>query len=47
MFEKLIGNDRIKENLEKVLNSNNISHSYMFIGPSGIGKKKFAKEFAK
>lgn len=47
MFEKLIGNDRIKENLEKVLNSNNISHSYMFIGPSGIGKKEFAKEFAK
>ena len=47
MFEKLIGNDKIKENLEKVLNFNNISHSYMFIGPAGIGKKEFAKEFAK
>ena len=47
MFEKLIGNDRIKENLEKVLNSNNISHSYMFIGPSGIGKKNLQKNLQK
>jgi len=46
-FNELIGNEKIKENLIKVLNNNNISHSYMFIGNKGIGKKLFAKEFAK
>jgi len=46
-FKELIGNQKIKENLTKVLNSNTISHSYMFIGTKGIGKKLFAKEFAK
>lgn len=46
-FSKLLGNDKIKENLIKVLENNNITHSYMFIGTRGIGKKLFAKEFAK
>ena len=46
-FEKLIGNEKIKQNLINVLKNNNISHSYMFIGTSGIGKKEFAREFAK
>lgn len=46
-FKELIGNNEIKESLIKILNSNNISHSYMFIGTKGIGKEKFAKEFAK
>lgn len=47
MFEKLIGNDELKEYFEKSIKSNNISHSYMFTGTSGVGKKQFAKEFAK
>ena len=47
MFENLIGNDRIKKNLEMILKKNDIFHSYMFIGTEGIGKKEFAKEFAK
>ena len=46
-FKELIGNEKIKENLTKVLNKNTTSHSYMFIGTKGIGKKLFAKEFAK
>jgi len=46
-FNKLIGNEKIKQNLIKTLNSKKISHSYMFIGTKGIGKKEFAKEFAK
>mgnify|MGYP003312348237 CR=1 FL=1 len=46
-FNELIGNEKIKENLNKVLQSNKIAHSYMFIGTKGIGKKLFAKEFAK
>lgn len=47
MFEKIIGNDSIKEQLEKSLNNNQISHSYLFIGIEGIGKKLIATEFAK
>lgn len=46
-FNKLIGNEKIKQNLIKTLNNKTISHSYMFIGTKGIGKKEFAKEFAK
>lgn len=43
----LIGNEKIKQNLTKILENNTVSHSYMFIGTKGIGKKIFAKEFAK
>ena len=46
-FEKLIGNEKVKQNLINALEKNNISHSYMFIGTKGIGKKEFAKAFAK
>ena len=46
-FNKLIGNEKIKENLIKILKNKTIAHSYMFIGTKGIGKKEFAKEFAR
>ena len=46
-FEKIVGNDKIKHLLVDAINSNNILHSYMFIGESGIGKRILAKEFAK
>ena len=46
-FDELIGNEKIKLNLIKTLKNNTISHSYMFIGTKGIGKKEFAREFAK
>lgn len=47
MFNNIIGNNKIKDNLETIVKNDNIFHSYMFIGTEGIGKKKFAKEFAK
>lgn len=47
MFEKIIGNDAIKDTLKKSANLNNISHSYLFLGIDGIGKKMIAKEFSK
>ena len=47
MFNNIIGNDQNKEYLEDIIKKNNISHSYMFYGTSGIGKFLFAKEFAK
>ena len=47
MFQDLIGNERVKDILEKTITENNILHSYLFIGIEGIGKSLFAKEFAK
>ena len=47
MFNKIVGNDKIKEYLKLSIKNENIPHSYMFIGKSGIGKKLFAREYAK
>ena len=47
MFENILGNQKTKEILERTIISNRASHSYMFIGQEGIGKKIIAKEFAK
>jgi len=46
-FENLIGNEEVKDILNKTIKNNKLTHSYMFIGPNGIGKTLFAKEFAK
>ena len=46
-FDHIIGNYKAKQTLTKIIESNTIMHSYMFIGSSGIGKALFAKEFAK
>lgn len=47
MFDNIIGNEKVKNELKKIIHNNQISHSYMFIGEEGIGKKEIAKEFAK
>lgn len=47
MFENILGNDKIKQELIRTVFSNTNSHSYLFIGTDGIGKKLIAKEFAK
>ena len=47
MFENILGNQKTKEILERTITSNRASHSYMFLGQEGIGKKLIAKEFAK
>ncbi len=47
MFQNILGNDKIKELLQESIKNNQVSHSYLFIGESGIGKKMIAKEFAK
>lgn len=46
-FENIIGNDKNKQLLNDIIKTKNISHGYMFLGISGIGKCLFAKEFAK
>lgn len=47
MFENIIGNEAIKNTLEKSVKTNQITHSYLMIGIQGIGKKLLAKEYAK
>ena len=47
MFDNILGNEKIKQELIQSVKLNKISHSYMFLGTSGIGKKQIAKEFAK
>jgi len=45
-FKHIIGNDAIKKLLTNSVISNNVLHSYMFIGEDGIGKFLFASTFA-
>lgn len=47
MFEGIIGNEPIKELLEKSIKQNTTFHSYLFVGTQGIGKKMIATQFAK
>ena len=47
MFNNILGNDKIKELLSNSIKVNKVSHSYLFVGTEGIGKKLIAKEFAK
>ena len=47
LFENIVGNNKIKESLKNAVKSNNVSHSYLFIGKAGVGKKIFAKDLAK
>ena len=45
-FEKLYGHNKVKQQLEDILNSGTLSHAYIFSGPKGVGKYDFAKEWA-
>lgn len=46
-FNNIIGNEKVKELLNKSIEQKNILHSYLFLGIEGIGKSLFAKQFAK
>ena len=39
MFDKILGNDKIKSQLKQAVDLRKTSHSYLFLGTSGIGKK--------
>ena len=47
MFENILGNEKNREILNKAVKLSQISHSYIFWGIEGIGKKLIAMEFAK
>lgn len=46
-FKEIIGNDEIKNILSKQIENDKVVHSYLFVGIDGIGKKLFAREFAR
>ncbi|MDF2865906.1 MAG: holB [Clostridia bacterium] len=47
MFENILGHGNEKNILKDSISQGKVSHSYLFTGPSGIGKLLVAKEFAK
>ena len=46
-FSEIIGQQHIVQTLTNSLNSNSISHAYLFSGPKGSGKTTIARIFAK
>lgn len=47
VFSHLLGNDSVKNYLSRILDRGAVGNSYLFTGPSGVGKGLFAKAFAK
>lgn len=46
-FDNIIGNEKAKSYFKKAVVGNKLSHSYIFEGHYGVGKKTFALELAK
>ena len=46
-FEEVIGQEHIVQTLQNSINSESISHAYLFCGPRGSGKTTMARIFAK
>ena len=44
---KIKGNETTRNELKKIVQNNNVLHSYLFLGKEGIGKKEIAKEIEK
>ncbi len=42
----MLGHKKILEGLQKTMETNNVSHAYIFEGPDGIGKRETALSFA-
>ncbi|MEP6743066.1 MAG: DNA polymerase III subunit, partial [bacterium] len=47
MFDQLIGNDRVKKLLRRMLATSRLPGAMLFSGEDGVGKKLFALEIAK
>lgn len=45
-FSHIIGQEQVVKLLQNSINSGNISHAYLFIGPPGVGKILAARAFA-
>lgn len=46
-FENLIGNEKTKNLLSYMVEQGKITHSYLFIGPSGVRKDSICKRICK
>lgn len=46
-MENIIGHEKVKIILNKIIDENKIGHAYLFFGKDGIGKKMMAIDFAK
>ncbi|MBV9959359.1 MAG: DNA polymerase III subunit delta' [Acidobacteria bacterium] len=47
MFDRLAGNERVKESLRRLLAARRVPGALLFVGEEGVGKKLFALELAK
>src|SRR5919205_1232591 len=47
MFDELIGNERAKEILRRMLRGRRVPGALLFAGESGLGKRLFAAELAR
>src|SRR3712207_5916656 len=47
MFDKLVGNERVKDVLRRVLERGRVPGALLFAGEDGVGKRLFALELAK
>jgi DNA polymerase-3 subunit delta' len=45
-FHDIIGHDRVKEHLQRAMESNHVSHAYILTGEEGMGRKSLANAFA-
>lgn len=47
MFDKLIGNNHLKEIFKRLISADRVPHSLLLVGEEGVGKRAFALELAK
>ena len=47
MSEVIIGHQEQLTRLQQMVDNNRVPHLFLFVGPSGVGKKRVALEFAK
>jgi DNA polymerase-3 subunit delta' len=47
MFDRLVGNQRVKDILRRMLTAGRVPGALLFVGEDGVGKKQFALELAK
>jgi DNA polymerase-3 subunit delta' len=46
-WESVRGHDALAQAFERVVRRGRLAHAYLFVGPAGVGKRRFAGELAK
>jgi len=46
-WKEIVGHNKVRELLISLYKRNKLTHSYIFLGPQGIGKRRVALEFSK